>query len=175
MFDSLVYAWSKSEQIGTLTMEDAAPYDPEGDGTPPPTGLHAPFDTSAHVEAYRERIRRLPEIISEHLTVRVTARQIALALGTSAQNLRNYGTTKQAPSSFVQGIAARYPFISLRWLLLGEGEPIEARPIGGADIASTLMRLGAERQVVFERLSVEQVSEGGVDYVKFDAAGRLKA
>lgn len=122
-------------------------------------------------ETIGERLGRLPGIIAQHLDVpRLSAKAFAESVGSASQNLNGYVKHgKMPPASIVAEVAQRYPFVSLRWLLLGEGEPVDATP---SDLLGTIYRLGAERGVTFDRLSVEPLPDGST---RFDAAGIMAA
>lgn len=146
-------------------MEDSAP--------------NTTFDAAAGAPGLRERLAQIPGVLQNHFGTRVSDRSVALSIGTSSQNWRGYTMeegTRMPPASVIQGIADRYPMLSLRWLLLGEGAPIQGWAAGKSeDIGATVMRLAAERGVAFSHLKTETVNEDGVDYIVFEAAGRARA
>lgn len=146
-------------------MEDSAP--------------NTPFDAAAAAPGFRERLAQVPDILRGHFGTRVSDRSVALAIGSSSQNWGGYtseGGARMPPASVIQGIADRYPMISLRWLLLGEGAPIQGWAAGQSeDIGASVMRLAADRGVSFSHLKTETVNEDGVDYIVFEAAGRARA
>lgn len=116
-----------------------------------------------------ERLGQLPALLSAHLGVRLSASAFAESVSVTPQSLHGYARQgKMPPASAVAGVLRSHPSVSLRWLLLGEGSPIGTT---GDDLLSTILRVGAERGVDFDRLNVVTTPEG----IRFDAAGLMRA